>query len=210
MNSRRTLFRKSKPNRELVEALNAHAGLVIQAAARVLGSVHAAEDVAQDLAEKLLRSPPRDVRSWPALLKTMAVNAAIDRLRRQRKERSLDDVREAPANDDDPEQRFERAQKAGALRAAVAQLSERDALLFSLFYLADLSQRDIADQLSMTRSAVGVALHRVRDRLRQQLANTMGAGTAGTPDPKDRGPETPDAKAPVSQRLESEAPDRRR
>ena len=69
---------------ELTEALRAHAGLMISAVARVLGDVAEAEDVAQDIAEKLLRKRPAEVGSWPAFLKKMAVNRAIDRLRRRR------------------------------------------------------------------------------------------------------------------------------
>ncbi|MDJ0919111.1 MAG: hypothetical protein QNJ05_15235 [Woeseiaceae bacterium] len=46
---------------ELIEALNAHAGIMIATAIRVLGSLHDAEDVAQDIAERLLRSPPSSI-----------------------------------------------------------------------------------------------------------------------------------------------------
>ena len=45
---------------ELVAALDAHAGLIIPSAARVLRNLHDAEDIAQDIAEKLLRLPPED------------------------------------------------------------------------------------------------------------------------------------------------------
>ena len=155
------MLRARPDNEEALEALQAHARLVIQSAARVLGSVSEAEDVAQDLAERLLRSPPRDVRHWPALLKTMAVNTAIDRLRRRREE----PVSSEPATEQGPPDALDRALQAQVLRNALAQLSTRDAALYSLYYLADLRQADIARQLSMTPSAVGVALHRVRQRL---------------------------------------------
>lgn len=171
----RTLNRQK--HNEIVEALQAHAGLVIQSAARVLGNIDEAQDVAQDLAEKLLRSPPGDVRSWPALLKTMAVNASIDRLRRRRDEVEVPELR---ANDD-PEQAMSRGQKAAALTAALASLSARDAALFSLFYLVDLPQADIAHQMEMSRSAVGVALHRVRQRLAQLIDPSLKPETAGEP-----------------------------
>lgn len=164
-----------KRHHEGVEALRTHAGLIIQSAARVLGSVDEAQDVAQDLAEKLLRSPPKDVRSWPALLKTMAVNASIDRIRRRRDETEIPEL----ASEDNPEKAYRREEKAAALRAVLARLSERDATLFSLYYLADLPQADIGRQLDMSTNAVGVALHRLRERLAKNLNPSLQPETAG-------------------------------
>ncbi len=158
---------------EALQALQMHAGLVIRSAARVLGSLHEAEDLAQDLAERLLRKPPSDVRRWPALLKTMAVNAAIDRLRRRREFREIEDV----GTDEGPFEALDTQERADLLRRALAQLSERDGALYSLFYLADLSQAEVAEQLSMTPSAVGVALHRVRKRLAAAVDALMNPQT---------------------------------
>lgn len=168
-------LRARPDNEEALEALQLHARLVIQSAARVLGSVSEAEDVAQDLAERLLRKPPQDVRHWPALLKTMAVNAAIDRLRRRREDPVLDE----PMTDHGPPEALDEVQQAAVLRNALAQLSARDAELYSLYYLADLKQADIARQLSMTPSAVGVALHRVRQRLTDLVRAQLHAEPTG-------------------------------
>lgn len=164
-----------KQRHESVEALRTHAGLIIQSAARILGSADEAQDVAQDLAEKLLRSPPEDVRSWPALLKTMAVNASIDRIRRRRDETEVPEL----ASDDNPEKALGREEKAAALRRALARLSERDATLFSLYYLSDLPQADIGRQLDMSTNSVGVALHRLRERLAQTLNPSLKSETTG-------------------------------
>lgn len=150
---------------ELVEALRAHAGLILSSAIRVVGTLHDAEDIAQDIAERLLRSPPATVRNWPAYLKTLAVNGAIDRLRRRRPVTDTDQLAATAT----PESELEAGERARALRDAVATLPERDATLFSLYYLADLSQAEIGRQLDMTGNAVGVALHRVRRRLSDDL-----------------------------------------
>ena len=158
--------------KELVEALNAHAGLMIATAVRVLGSLHDAEDVAQDIAEKLLRSPPSSIQSWPAYLKTLSVNRAIDRLRKRRRTTGTDDI----AGSSTPESELEASERARALRDAVAALKHRDATLFSLYYLADLSQSEIGRQLDMTESAVGVALHRIRQRLGDRLRTQFKLG----------------------------------
>lgn len=55
------------------------------------------------------------------------------------------------------------------VRAAVNQLGERDRELIALRYGADLSARQIAERLQLSTSAVEVALHRARLRLRETL-----------------------------------------
>ena len=154
---------------ELITALGAHAGLMIASAVRVLGSLHDAEDIAQDIAERLLRSPPIDIRNWPAYLRTMAVNGALDRLRKRRSTEGVEDI----VDDSTPESLFEATERGAALRGAIATLSNKDALLFSLYYLEELSQAEIGEQLDMTENAVAVALHRVRQRLCNDLRDRL-------------------------------------
>lgn len=160
---------------EIVDALHAHAGLVISAASRITGNLADAEDIAQDLAEKLLRSPPSKVDSWPALLKTMAVNRALDQLRRRRDWSDLPE----PEAVTTPETVLSDAERAVTLRAAVAGLPERDGMLFSLHYFGDLSQVAIAGQLEMTPNAVGVAIHRLRKRLTADVRQRLGLVHSG-------------------------------
>lgn len=164
---------RRKPDQDLVDALGIHAGLILRTAARITGSMADAQDIAQDLAEKLLRKPPEEVRSWPALLKTMAVHAAIDRTRRRRE---LGDAPE-PITHEDPHAALEQLELAEHLRRALGQLSERDAQLFSLCYFADLSHADIGRELGLQANAVGVALHRVRRRLAVLLQATHAPET---------------------------------
>lgn len=179
---RRRLFGKpaiwrsrSGSRSEGLEALHLHGGLVISAAARIVGNVADAEDIAQDIAEKLLRSPPGQVRSWPALLKTMAVNAALDHLRRDRSWTNLPE----PEGVAGPEALVSDAERAAHLRAAIAALPERDGRLFSLYYFGDLSQIEIAEQLDMTPNSVGVAIHRLRERLTNDVRKRLGITETG-------------------------------
>jgi RNA polymerase sigma factor (sigma-70 family) len=159
---------------ELVAALDAHAGLIIASAARVLGNLVDAEDVAQDIAEKLLKSRPSRVRSWPAYLRALAVNRALDRLRRRNDWTELEPL-ESGGN---PEAALYDEQRAETLRRAIARLSERDGRIFALYYFGDLTHGDIAARLNITANAVGVALHRIRARLtvevRASLDSTKG------------------------------------
>ena len=168
---------KSQPQSELLTALNAHAGLILSCAGRVLGNISDAEDVAQDMVESLLRSPPADVRHWPAFLKTMACHRSIDQLRK-RKEWVEPDL-EMPSGDSEPEETVEQAQRASALRIAIANLSSHHANLFSLCYFADLSHAQIAAQLDMQENAVTVALHRVRKKLADDIRRQFDQADSG-------------------------------
>ena len=56
------------------------------------------------------------------------------------------------------------------VRAAVARLPERDRELVALRYGADLTARQIAEELGLQTNAVEVALHRLHAKLRAELA----------------------------------------
>jgi len=155
---------------ELIRALDAHAGLIVASAARVLGNLADAEDVAQDVAEKLLKSRPPRIQNWPAYLRTVAVNKAVDRLRRRKDWTRL----EPQEGGVDPETAVYDEQRADILRRAIARLPQRDGRIFSLYYFGDLSHGDIALQMNMTANAVGVALHRVRARLASEISASLG------------------------------------
>jgi RNA polymerase sigma-70 factor (ECF subfamily) len=168
MYKRFAIWRNSSSQQaELLAALHAHTGLILSCAGRVLGNIADAEDVAQDMVESLLRSPPREVRHWPAFLKTMACNRAIDQLRKRKK--LVEPDKQMPSDASQPDESAEQAEQAQALRTAIAKLSSRNATLFSLCYFADLSHANIALQLDMQENAVTVALHRIR----KQLANDI-------------------------------------
>lgn len=61
-----------------------------------------------------------------------------------------------------------------AVRAAVARLPERDRELVALRYGADLTARQIAEELGLQTNAVEVALHRLHAKLRAELAEDFG------------------------------------
>ena len=63
-----------------------------------------------------------------------------------------------------------------AVRAAVAQLGERDRELIALRYGADLKAREIADLLGERTNTIEVALHRAVARLRDELDGEEPAG----------------------------------
>ncbi len=67
-----------------------------------------------------------------------------------------------------------------AVAKAISVLDERDRELVALRYGADLGSREIGRLLGMSVSAVDVALHRCRERLRGELE---GAGTVAARPP---------------------------
>jgi RNA polymerase sigma factor (sigma-70 family) len=68
-----------------------------------------------------------------------------------------------------PEATAVAAERATLLRRTLAQLSRREAEVFSLRYFGELSNPDIADMLGITTGAVKVALHKARTRLQAVL-----------------------------------------
>jgi RNA polymerase sigma-70 factor (ECF subfamily) len=112
------------------------------------------------------------VRNWPALLQRLATSRAIDRVRkrlRRRQREEVADLAQFPGEDGDPSQHAEAEELAGALRWAIAQLPSRQAEVFCLHEIGDWSYQQIADQLGITAGAVGVILHRTRQKLQQLL-----------------------------------------
>jgi RNA polymerase sigma factor (sigma-70 family) len=61
------------------------------------------------------------------------------------------------------------AELSDRLRAALGQLSEKQAEIFSLHVLSGWSQREIAERLKMTDNYVGVTIYRARQQLQQLL-----------------------------------------
>jgi RNA polymerase sigma-70 factor (ECF subfamily) len=117
-------------------------------------------------------STRQPVHNWPALLQRLATRRAIDRVRRKLRSGR----REEPANltlaegaEADPSEQAQAAELARALQWAVAELPQRQAEVFWLHDLGDWSHQQIADQLGITPNAVGVILHRARQKLQELL-----------------------------------------
>ena len=149
-----------------------HARMVFATAYRILGRANEAEDVLQDVFLKVLGlgngRVPDAIRDWGAYLRTMASRAAINRLHQRRKWRGdTTGPRTGPvAESEDPSGQEHRAI---ILEQAIARLPGREAEVFSLRYIEDLSYERIAAQMNLSINQVGVILHRARKRLRKIL-----------------------------------------
>jgi RNA polymerase sigma factor (sigma-70 family) len=162
----------------------AHGPVAFETAWRVLGHVQDAEDAAQEaLLDALRLHRDGGVDNWGGMLRRLATCRALDRLR-QRKRRAQAPVGEdasAPAGDR-PEHVAAARELAGRLRAALAELPERQATAFALRYFGEMSTREVADTLQVSDHAVAVALNKARDALARLLdvTDTRPRRAAGT------------------------------
>jgi RNA polymerase sigma-70 factor (ECF subfamily) len=113
-------------------------------------------------------------------LQRIATNRAIDRVRKQvrrRRREEAADVAIVDAKTADAAQQAEAAELADALRWAVGRLPVRQAEVFWLHEFGDATHEQIAEQLGITVNAVGVILHRARQKLQEllHLRNRMSA-----------------------------------
>lgn len=141
-------------------------------ARRMLGDPTEAEDVTQEAMLRLWKIAPdwRDegvaVGTW---LYRVAGNLCIDRLRRRR-ERPAAELGEHADEAPGPQARLEGADRAAALRAALATLPDRQRLAIVLRHLEERPNPEIAEILETSVEAVESLLARGRRALAAELA----------------------------------------
>lgn len=147
--------------------VNEHGRELLRAAWRILRDVQDAEDVSQEVLLELHRSA-RLGQLDAGLLRCMAVRRAVDRLRRRRATAALANL-DPISREQSPEAEAIGRELMDRLETGIASLPPRQAEVFCLRYFNDLSYRDIASGLGISRDAVAVALYEARARLRQML-----------------------------------------
>jgi len=168
----------------------AHHAAVFRAAFRITGQAEDAEDVLQTVFLQLVRGAGvATIENPGGYLHRLAVNAALNLLRRRRRRPAvpLEDV--MPGRSAGPGELGTSRHRGGAaavgdsvgdpsshelrerLRAALAILPPRAAEIFALRYIEGYSNRQIAVLLDTSESSIGVTLHRTRQRLRSALAD---------------------------------------
>ena len=132
-------------------------------------------DCYQDVfVEAMERSEEQPVRSWPALLRWLAVRRALDRLRKEQRAAShIDSFDESRLQSDgmEPSGAAEFGELVERVRLEMARLPDRQAEAFWLRCVEEISYAEIAKQLEVDVNAVGVLIHRARNRLRDLLAD---------------------------------------
>lgn len=146
---------------------------------RMLGDRAEAEDVAQDAMVRLWRIAP-DWRSGEAQVSTwlyrVVSNLCTDRLRKRRGGSvALDDV----AGPEDPapgaEARLQDQARHSALRAAIADLPERQRVALTLRHFEGATNPEIAEQLGISVEAVESLTARAKRALTQALRGQAAA-----------------------------------
>ena len=150
-----------------------HGPVVWNTAYRLLGNSADTADCFQETFISALKICQRQkVRNFPALLTRLATTRAIDQLRRRfRREQNKILDEGAVYSDSDPAKYVQQQELAARLQKALAQLPLQEAQVFCLRYLNDMSYRQIAKELNIKTNAVGVLLHRAKEKLRKSFSS---------------------------------------
>jgi RNA polymerase sigma-70 factor (ECF subfamily) len=157
-----------------------HAEAVRRTVHRLVGNHADAWDCIQETfleAVKIDRREP--VRNWSSLLRHLATLRALDLLRarsRLRNRRSPDaDPAEAVSREPNPSGHAEANELADRLRAAVGELPRRQAQVFCLSCVEQMTSEEVAERLGISPTATRMLLSRARRRLERLLRPFGGA-----------------------------------
>ena len=145
---------------------------------RLLGNRADVEDCFQETFLGALAVWNREAVQHPqALLQRMATARALDRLRKRYRttgrEGGSAELESVSSASPLPPHAAEAAELGQRLRDALTLLPQKQAQAFCLFYLDGWDYHDIARQTGGTVNAVGVLLHRARQRLRELLGDLV-------------------------------------
>jgi RNA polymerase sigma-70 factor (ECF subfamily) len=152
--------------------INKHGSAVWQTAYRLLGNDADAADCFQETFVSALKFSQRQhIRNFSGLLMRLATTRAIDQLRR-RFQVSPCNIAKAdwvtiPSKNPGPVQMAQKQELVGYLRESLAKLPQAEAEVFCMRHMNDMSYRQIAKELGIKTNAVGVMLHRAKEKLRQ-------------------------------------------
>ncbi|MBC8163087.1 MAG: sigma-70 family RNA polymerase sigma factor [Roseiflexaceae bacterium] len=141
---------------------------VVNLAYRMLGDLHEAEDVAQEVFIRAYQSlgrydPARRFFPW---LYRIAINRCLSTRARPRPESLADETSDALADSaPSPEQQAARNETQADVQRAIAALPEHERSLVALRYGADLSYDEIAATMQLPLGTVKTRLFRARQRL---------------------------------------------
>jgi len=155
-----------------------HHRRVLLAAYRITGSMADAEDVAQSVFLRLAADSNLTAANERSYLYRAAINGALDLLRKRKNAASgpLEEAQGVGAigEGSSPEQEASSRQLMGLLRLAIGELSPRAAEIFTLRYLEELGNREIAKLTGTSAAVVAVTLYQSRSRFKNRLKELEG------------------------------------
>ena len=151
-----------------------HAERVFRIAFRILGTVHDAEDVSQNVfSEAFKLQTNQSVKTWTGLLVRLSTLRAIDLLRSRRTDAPISD--QDRISNRDPADEAVGRELAAWLRRASSNLPQQQAAVFSLSHYEQLDRNEIAAILTISPEAVSTALYKARQNLQSQI-KVLGGG----------------------------------
>ncbi|HMG87196.1 MAG TPA: RNA polymerase sigma factor [Terracidiphilus sp.] len=149
-----------------------HHRRVLLAAYRITGSMADAEDVAQSIFLRLAGNELA-VSNAESYLYRAAINGALDLLRRRTAAANepLDSAAgvASQGRGSRPEAEAASSELVQWLRTALGDLSPRAAEMFTLRYVEELDNREIASLMNASQAVVAVTLHQARAKLKKRL-----------------------------------------
>jgi RNA polymerase sigma-70 factor (ECF subfamily) len=147
-------------------------------ALRITGSVHEAEDVVQEVLEKVWKTPAEQsdaVQNWEAWCMTLTRNRSLDKTRSQslRRTAPLDGLAERSNGISSQSQALENRDLADQVKRMMQELPEKQRLVMHLRDIEELSYEEISETLNISLDQVKVSLHRARNAIREQLIATL-------------------------------------
>jgi RNA polymerase sigma-70 factor (ECF subfamily) len=147
-----------------------HGPMVAGICWRILGHRADAEDAMQDTFLQACQLAAREsIHNWPGLLRRLATTCALARLRKRRSTSPF--VEELVSREESPIESLQRKELHARLRTAIANLPPREAEVFCLRYLENLSHEEIVLTLHLPYAAVTSAIYRARKRLETVFAD---------------------------------------
>ncbi len=164
-----------------------HQAAVVRFAYRFVGSTARAEELAQDIFVKLYKSASgyRPTAKFKTYLFRVATNHCLNELRRgdYRVEQSEPDGDQGGELRDGgavtPDQSLEGKELEKAVGAALAKMSDRERLAFSMCRFEGLAYKEIADALQASEAAVKSLIHRATLQVMKQV-EALRAGLLAT------------------------------
>ena len=145
---------------------------IYNAAYRVLGNAEDARDITQTVFLKIIErlheyDPQHKFFSW---IYRIAINEALNLLRRDRRDEPLDDDAQFEGPDScNPERHLNDMQVSSQVQAALMRLKPEDRAVLTLRHFSECSYVEIGDILGLEEKTVKSRLFEARGRLKIQL-----------------------------------------
>ena len=147
-------------------------------ALRIIGNSHEAEDVVQEVMEKVWKSSAEQsetVQNWEAWCMTLTRNRSLDKTRSHslRRTAPLDGVAERSNGTLNQANATENRDLADQVKRMMQELPEKQRLVMHLRDIEEQSYEEIAEVLNISLDQVKVSLHRARKAIREQLTASI-------------------------------------